>query len=59
MARIYWNDVSYWNLLFVFWNLIYISVTFAPAMNDRRERIRSLLLLAPPVREACRQRGRE
>ena len=52
MALIYWNGVSYWNLFpdnyrDVFWNLIYISVTFAPAMNDRRERIRSLLLLAP------------
>lgn len=32
-----------------FWNIYSISTTFAPAMNDRRERNRSLLLL-PQVR---------
>jgi len=35
--------LPYWNLLFVFWNLLHISFTFAPAMIDRRERVRSLL----------------
>ena len=42
-----------WDLTFelfftiVFWNVLYNSTTFAPAMIDRRERIRSLLLLSP------------
>ena len=35
-------------LRFVFWNLLLNSVKFAPAMIERRERVRSLLLLKPP-----------
>jgi len=34
-----------WDLKFVFWNLLLNSVKFAPAMIERRERTRSLLLL--------------